>query len=185
MEPFKEIAHLGNKLLPIKIFITNLISSSCKYIPPHCHDFIEILYFLEGEAEVQINNSYYNIQKGEIVLLNSFDVHAIYGFSKYLVLQFETNIGAELNINFKNLFPFNDDDKVIIKDKKYIKYIERIRYYMEDIIEKYEEKNLGYELDIRGSIYKILAAIVGYSENKSSKVQFKKQKKIFKDLKNF
>lgn len=176
MEPFKEITQIGTKILPVKIFITEL-SPSCTYIPPHWHDFIEILYFLEGEAKIQINNSYYDIKSEEIVLLNSFDVHAIYGFSKYLVLQFETNIATELPIDIKSLFPFNDDNKIIKKDKQYIKYIETIRFYMEDIIKKYNEKPLGYELDIRGSIYKILSALIGYSQNTSSKQnQYKKQR---------
>ncbi|WDC85430.1 AraC family transcriptional regulator [Caloramator sp. mosi_1] len=166
MEPFKEITQIGNKILPVKIFITEL-SPSCTYVPPHWHEFIEIIYFLQGDAKVQINSSYYDIRTGEIVLLNSLDVHAVYGFSKYLVLQFDTTIATDLPIEFNKLFPFNDDNKIIRQNKNYIDYLETIRHYMEDIISKYNTKPLGFEIDIRGSIYKILAAIIAYSQTTS------------------
>jgi AraC-like DNA-binding protein/mannose-6-phosphate isomerase-like protein (cupin superfamily) len=182
MEPFKEIAQLGNKILPIKIFITEL-NQTCTYVPPHWHDFIEILYLLEGEAKIQINNSYYDIKDGEIVLLNNLDVHAVYGFSKYVVLQFDASIATDIPIEFNKLFPFNDDDKIIKQDKNYIDYIETIRHYMEDIINKYNKKPLGYEIDIRGSIYKILASIIAYSQTTSkNEISYKKHKENLQRL---
>jgi AraC family transcriptional activator of pobA len=85
MKPFYQVEKLGDELLPAKFFITLL--SEGEYIAPHWHDFLEILYFCEGNAKIQINASYFDIKSGEAVVLNSLDVHSISGTAKYYVLE--------------------------------------------------------------------------------------------------
>ena len=166
MEVFKEDYHLGNKLLPIKIFKTVLPGECCN-IRPHWHDFMEILYFLEGSAVVQINREYYDVKTGQIVLLNALDIHSVSGTAEYLVLQFEPQLTADFYIDFIKAFPKSDPDKVLIQSNNNNRHIAMIANHLQEIADIYVEKLPGFEISIRGSIYKIISAILAYSQEKN------------------
>lgn len=181
MEVFKEVEHLGSKLLPIKIFKT-VLKGTCN-ISSHWHDFMEILYFLEGSAVVQINKEFIRVEAGQIVLLNALDIHSVKGFAEYTVLQFEPELSSDLYIDFIKVFPAEDKGKVLTSKEPCNKQILQISKQLHEIVELDSEKLPGYEISIRGSIYKIIAAILAYScENNYDLSKYQLQRQNLKRL---
>lgn len=58
--------------LPIKIFIHKLGS-----VKKHWHKSIELLFVLEGEVDVLINDKKYNLKEENVILINSNDIHEL------------------------------------------------------------------------------------------------------------
>lgn len=161
MEAFFQNEHRGDKILPVKISITNLENGL--FISPHWHEFLEILYFFEGKCTVQINNSYFEVSSGDMVIINNLDIHSISGCSRYFVLEFEKDLTKDLSIPLLNIFPKEDDRKYISGTKENSPFAASIKMHMEEILVCYTNRPAGYELDIRGSIYKILAFLIRHS----------------------
>ena len=90
MIPYKENNEVGNELLPIQLYMVEMNNRSgvkMRMISglgrefvgenslitetlPHWHTYLEILYFLEGSAVVQINDRYFEVCEGNVVLLD-------------------------------------------------------------------------------------------------------------------
>ncbi|WP_083652419.1 cupin domain-containing protein [Bacillus sp. MRMR6] len=56
--------------LPIKIF-----THTVEHFPYHWHEATEILFVLEGELEIRVNQDDYNLRKGDIFLVNRRDCY--------------------------------------------------------------------------------------------------------------
>ena len=59
---------------------------------PHYHNVIEIIYILEGEFHITINNKKYVLSPGEMVLINAKEVHSVnildYGIHRSFAVKF-------------------------------------------------------------------------------------------------
>lgn len=59
---------------------------------PHYHNVIEIIYILEGEFHITINNKKYILSPGEMVLINAKEVHSVnildYGIHRSFAVKF-------------------------------------------------------------------------------------------------
>lgn len=166
MEAFHEVEHIGSKMLPARVFKT-VLTDCCNYINPHWHESMEILYFYSGSAVVQINCEYIDVESSHIVLLNALDIHSIKGESEYLVLQFQPNLTTDMYIDFKKAFPLCDKDKVLTLPRNNNRHIAAIALNLQEIVQADREKLPGYEISIKGSIYKIIAAIFAYSQERN------------------
>ena len=71
----------------------------------HAHDYIEMLYCLEGTHEILLDRKSYTFTPGDMVLISSNEVHQIQAVSKetscYIVVRFEPEI---LYTTIKNAF---------------------------------------------------------------------------------
>lgn len=59
---------------------------------PHWHEYIELLYFENGSADVYLNGKLYKAKSGDLVIINSKEVHLIESHVKdtqYKVIQFD------------------------------------------------------------------------------------------------
>jgi AraC-like DNA-binding protein/mannose-6-phosphate isomerase-like protein (cupin superfamily) len=94
MKAFKENVIMTNSNLPIKIFYSD--RTMLNSVHPHWHEEIEVLYFLEGSAMEQINESIFKASVGELIIIGSDNVHSTYSFGnedcKILVMQMNTNV---------------------------------------------------------------------------------------------
>lgn len=72
-ETFQEINHLG-----IQIAYDTVPGG---YRPLHWHEEIELLYQLNGEADIQIENHKYHIPKKQLTVIDSRQVHSTYTYS--------------------------------------------------------------------------------------------------------
>lgn len=85
---------MTNNKLPIRIFHSN--KDMLSTVHPHWHDEIEILYFVSGTATQQINNSIFEVKKGDLVIINSDSVHSTHSVREeeceILVIMMDINI---------------------------------------------------------------------------------------------
>ena len=56
---------------------TQIVSCAGNIWPAHYHNYIEILYGISGTYEVILNGKYHKFTKGDLVLINSKEVHQI------------------------------------------------------------------------------------------------------------
>lgn len=115
---------------PFRLFINE---GSCP-VAHHWHNEIEIIYMIEGSVKVGVNDKMYNLMKGDILLINSGDIHCFmpeYNQSNRIVIQF-------------NLSIFDNIDSAI-SDKKEIRLLfdrsKRLsRYWDSDVKAEMEEQ---------------------------------------------
>jgi AraC-like DNA-binding protein len=132
----------------------------CKMVNAHWHYYIELLYCLSGKAEVFISGRSYNFRKGDMVLINSREVHSVFSTTEdnieYIVLKFDPNVLYSTSTTIfesKYVLPFtltkSTHQKVFtneeLKDTNIPKLLNEI--FMEDSNRKY-----GFELAIRNNI---------------------------------
>lgn len=76
------------------------------YISEHYHDHFQLLYALEGEGELNIDNKRYDFSKDQVVLIVPQSVHSIKSHSKLtvLVLAFSKILGQDIESLFLQVF---------------------------------------------------------------------------------
>ena len=70
-------------------------------VPKHWHSHLEIIYILEGNLEVEINNSKYLIEENQLIVISPRDIH----FTAHK----ESNTGILLQIPYEFLENNIDD----------------------------------------------------------------------------
>lgn len=139
--------------------------------PAHFHNYIEILYALSGQFQVYLNGIYHEFETGDIILINSKEVHQIDALSpdggRYIVIRFLPDLiynGMSQNhFEFKYVLPFITEnagyEKVISKEALADSNIPPLFL---QIIQEANQKNYGYELAIKNNISQIFLWILRY-----------------------
>lgn len=134
----------------------------------HWHYYIELLYCISGRAQVFIAGKCYNFTMGDMVLINSREVHSVFSNTEetieYIVLKFDPNVLYSTTTTVfesKYVFPFtltkSTHQKVFPKEEIKDTYIPEL---LLDIIEEYDKKAYGFELAIRNNIGRIFLWIL-------------------------
>jgi len=139
--------------------------------PAHYHSYIEILYGISGTYDVILNGKYHNFVAGDLILINSKEVHQINATSheggKYFVLRFEPEIIYNSmfhnHLQFKYVLPF------ILENSKHQKIIKKetieatfIPELLSEILKEDKMEAYGYELAIKNHIGRIFLWILRY-----------------------
>ncbi len=132
-----------------------LLTTNRSYPIAHRHIEFEILYILEGEVELLINDNRFIAKKGDLVLIESLAVHKVLKSehaNKFLLLEFgPTFLGNSFNILANAEFNspvFNVNDNSISS---------AIKALLDEIIEEVTNCTIESKLIIQGNIYKIAA----------------------------
>jgi AraC-like DNA-binding protein/mannose-6-phosphate isomerase-like protein (cupin superfamily) len=136
--------------------------------PAHIHNYIEILYALSGKYQILLNNREYSFSEGDMVLINSNEIHKIFsateGSNRYIVIKFEPEMlytTAQSLFEMKYVMPFilNDSthQKIFLKTE-----IEKtvIPGLIQGISKEFAKKQYGYELAVRANIYNLFLFIL-------------------------
>ena len=136
--------------------------------PAHIHNYIEILYALSGKYQILLNNKEHHFQSGDMVLINSNEIHHIFslgeGKNEYIVIKFEPEMlytTAQSLFEMKYVMPFilneSTHQKIFLKTE-----IEQtlIPALIKGINTEYAEKKYGYELAVRANIYNLFLFIL-------------------------
>jgi len=150
--------------------IENVVKAG-NVFPAHYHSYIEILYGISGTYEVLLNGKCHLFSEGDLVLINSKEVHQINACSKeggqYIVLRFEPEIIYNSmfhnHLQLKYVLPFilesSKHQKVIKKATIEPLFIPELFY---EILKEYEMETYGYELAIKNHIGRIFLWILRY-----------------------
>ncbi len=130
----------------------------------HFHNYIEILYGLEGCAKIWIDEKIYHLQKNDICIINPRKSHYIYTDDiniKYYVIKFSPDLlflGGKINEELKYILPIIQNDE---KLKPILKNTDcKIKKIAEDILEEWESERAGYEFFLRANVIRLFGEIV-------------------------
>lgn len=156
---------------------TEIVSKAGNVWPAHYHNYIEILYGISGTYEVILNGKYHEFTKGDLVLINSKEVHQINSCYKdggqYIVLRFEPEViysnMFNNHLHLKYVLPFiletSKHQKVIKEEIIGTTFIPELIY---EISKEFQTKTFGYELAIQNHIGRIFLWILRYFHETSS-----------------
>ena len=134
----------------------------------HWHYYIELLYCVSGKAQVFISGDNYSFNVGDMILINSREVHSVYGTCEdaieYIVVKFDPDVLYSTSITVfesKYVFPFTSNksthQKVFTNDELKDTNIPRL---INEIIIENAKKSYGYELAIRNNIGSVFLLIL-------------------------
>lgn len=154
-------------------YLCNIQEVNCKGLvyPAHYHNYIEILYGIKGTYDVLLNGIHYIFSQGDMIIINSKEVHQINSNSsdggEYIVLRFEPEI--IYNNMFHNylelqyILPFilnNSQHQKVIQGKDIESTFIPSLFY--DILDEFHTKKYGYELAVKNHIGRIFLWILRY-----------------------
>ena len=92
MQPYYEKVKMPDMLFPIRMFINKDLTEKRLNVHPHWHKECEILYIMEGQARQQIGEYFFEVVKGDLIIILSDQLHSTYSIDEkecvILVLQF-------------------------------------------------------------------------------------------------
>lgn len=156
---------------------TEIVSKAGNVWPAHYHNYIEILYGVSGTYEVILNGISHKFTTGDLVLINSKEVHQINCCykegGKYIVLRFEPEViysnMFNNHLHLKYVLPFiletSKHQKVINDEIIGTTFIPELIY---EISREFQMKAFGYELAIQNHIGRIFLWILRYFHETSS-----------------
>ncbi|WP_105614636.1 AraC family transcriptional regulator [Vallitalea okinawensis] len=167
MYPYKEYLITSKDIFPVDVFIQDNLKSYID-VKSHYHDSIEILYMLKGTCQQQINGHSLILQKNDIIIINSGDIHAticernvevrILVF-KFLPELIQTNLKnfneTKYLLSFLNL-PKNKNAFITEEAVEH----ERISHIIIEIYKEFLDQKKGYEICIKGYIYQLITYLI-------------------------
>jgi AraC family transcriptional regulator, melibiose operon regulatory protein len=127
----------------------------------HWHDAIEILYGTQGSATLMLNGSCYHFKAGDMVLINTRDVHAIWGGpeTQYDCIKFSPEIlytAARFIFESRYVLPFTlsgkTPQKVFSSGELNGTFLPEL---IREIMDEWSKKTYGFELAVRTAISRI------------------------------
>ncbi len=130
----------------------------------HYHQYIELIYVLEGTLSVFTDNKRFDLQKDSLLVIYPNELHAFkaYGENKYIAIKFLSDIlrTREQSTNeleyLLNLNKYNNRHTRIIPGNK------DLRRLMEDSMKMYDCNTYTSELYIRSNIICVCAQILDF-----------------------
>jgi AraC-like DNA-binding protein len=151
---------LSETHLPFSAFL----NTSCEDVSCHWHNHMEILYLISGKAVIYVDNEAFEFSQGDFILINSNETHYTRSIEvpKFLVIQFKSSV---INQNLDSYFEAKYFLTFIQKELKYTKHVKlnpdnTLKGLLTEILEDFEEKYVGYELNIKANIYKIFVWLI-------------------------
>lgn len=151
---------------PVECFVFNA-STEAFPVRPHWHYFYEIIYMLEGTAEMHCDGKTYILGEDDMIIFHSRSVHSIFaaeqGALRYAVLKFDINkftassdYAPKLRYIFKNA-KRNDMDIYFQQSETNEMGCRNI---FRNCINEMTEQNYGYDLMLKTNIYNLLMNII-------------------------
>lgn len=152
------------RLFPVDIHRSeHLITGTV--IECHWHENFEILYFEKGGAIIYCNSHPIRVGSGDLIIINSNDVHYCENISSklvYYVVKFDLSFIHSNQIDLcqtKYMIPLLQNRILfrnqIERDSKLLKEVRQL-------ISEYYRQEIGFELAIKAYIYRILVLLLRY-----------------------
>lgn len=139
--------------------------------PTHTHDFIEIVYILSGRGRHCVNNTWYSVERGNVLFINFGQTHAFSseeGMEYYNCLISPEFIDREL-IHSENAFEilalssFEDFDLGADKLIPMLRFAGRdmlaVEGVLQSMLDEFEQKPTNYKTALKGYLLVLLTKI--------------------------
>ncbi len=117
--------------------------------PPHTHEFVEMVYILDGEGTQFINNSEYKVSGGDLLFINYKQVHSFTTPKKmtYINILLTPEFISSSLVNSENAFEllslsaFSDFREKCNKSTSLVNFSGKERYFIESLIFALEDES--------------------------------------------
>lgn len=160
-----ESMNMPDKDFPIRVFPCESQPAQ-QMFHAHWHEQIELLCFLEGSAVVECNSNPISVKAGELLVINSNELHAGYtlteGVLYYCIIidisLLESSFTDSCEVKYiapitRNLILFNNR----------IGSHQEIEDFIQQIVTEYKKQEIAYELAIKSYIYRILTVLLRHN----------------------
>lgn len=155
-------------------------SSADQLITNHWHNSLEVLYIASGKMDTGINNSIYHLKRGDLIIINSGDIHftRCRDYAKIYVLQVPYPL---LNTHIPNYdyVRFQDSDgSVVFSNPAKVDELSRLMIQMYEIT---LEQKPGYSLLFSSKLYQFLSILFQrYHTDISSRTKQKSDRNLIR-----
>lgn len=136
-------------------------------VKPHWHYFMELIVIEEGKVEMQMGESHYILQKGDLMLFHPKAVHAIYGVgeqpSKYLGIKFDINqmnAASSYSPKLRSIFRSAEKRQMSPVFPSGFQGTDNLIKMFSDCVTEMRTKHYGYDLVVRSKIYELLVTML-------------------------
>ncbi|GAB6989241.1 helix-turn-helix domain-containing protein [Paenibacillus pini] len=153
---------MGSIHYPYECMIQSSVGSRW-VVHPHWHIYIEILYFLSGQAKVFLGGESHILSKGDLILIHSHETHSIYSLGvekvSYVVIKFDPEIlysTSRTIFESKYVLPFTmakSTNQRVFTEQEIIDT--PIPALVTEIYDEFTARNYGFELAVRTLICKV------------------------------
>ena len=156
------IAKRNGENLNIQCLIMNLSKSGDKEsISYHYHKYVELIYVLSGSMVAYIGDKSYTVCTDGLIIVYPNEPHSyrMLETCKYIVIKFFTDIlrTSEQSLNeFEYIFNLSADNM----HTRLFPDARKVKYYLSDSLEKFDENTYTSELYIRSDIIRVCAFIL-------------------------
>lgn len=131
----------------------------------HWHDKIELLYVIEGEMVVRCNNEYYTAKGGDLIVVNSDELHQ--GFCKVGSVEYYCIIFDTMLLHSRRTYACEAKfiDPITQNRILFCNMVEndlQIGNYIRRFVSEYENREIGYEIAIKATIYELILNLLRY-----------------------
>jgi AraC-like DNA-binding protein len=159
----REPMNMPDPHFPIKVHRIHVEEHGKLLFPHHWHEHMEFLFFVAGEASISCSSVPIGVQAGDLIVVNSNELHNGVGLSDNLLYY---AVIADLSLLFgqtadavqtRFITPIIQN-RLLFRNK--IENDEEIRSCMRSLIHEIEERRFGYELSIKSYLYRLLALLL-------------------------
>ncbi len=165
-QSLREPMDMPDPFFPIKVHHTRFQERGHVLFPHHWHPHLEFIYVVEGEAMIECGSTPIHVHAGELVVVNSNELH--YGVSLsdslyYYALIADTSLLYSQAVDAtetKFIAPMTRN-RLLLKNE--IGHNERAEACILAIVAELQHKEFGYELAVKSELYRLLALLMrGY-----------------------
>lgn len=129
----------------------------------HWHEKIEFLYFIKGKAAIQCNSSEFEVEAGDLIVVNSNELHQGHCISEeaeYYCIIIDTSLFQNRLLDICETKYINPiyHNRILFKNK--IENDIDVGKYITEFAREYEAKEIGYEMAIKAYIYQLLTLLL-------------------------
>jgi AraC-like DNA-binding protein len=129
----------------------------------HWHEELMIFHIEKGTAVIHCNNQQLKVSAGDLIIINSNDIHYVENkchdlIEQYIIVDFAFLCSSRQDVcQNKYITPLQQNR---IRFQNLIQNDEELRQQVLDLFKEYQQKNHGYELLIKSILYRIFALLL-------------------------
>ncbi|MDL4841970.1 GH39 family glycosyl hydrolase [Aquibacillus rhizosphaerae] len=147
--------------LPINIF-----THTVEQFPFHWHEATEILFVLEGELDIRVNQDDYQLKMGDVFLVNGNELHFInsrtaFGQTHVLALQFDNRYFKKMGIDVEEK-RFYLNSREVEEGSMFV--LDEIKYILANMMDQVLNKKNLYHLKVKKMLLDLVVILLEYFE---------------------
>ncbi|WP_223068522.1 AraC family transcriptional regulator [Paenibacillus caui] len=159
----REPMDMPDPYFPVKLHTCRYSEIGRTIFPFHWHEHLELLYFTRGEAVIECNSDAHQVRKGDVIVLNSNDLHqgvCMSGDLEYYALIADMSLLQSPSpdaLEIKFIAPITQN-RILFQNR--ISDDLELNACMDAIISEFAGRQLGYELSVKSYMYRLLTILV-------------------------